>query len=98
MRSLPRSLQELCPKIAAFLAACEKLEGESGTSTQNLLPSQIRQALLSVGLPVLVVDAVVQQCAQHERERVDYRDLVLLNAAIYLSHTTKCYYISVPYY
>jgi hypothetical protein len=90
------SLQELCPKIAAFLAACEKLEGDSSTST--LLPSQIRQALLSVGLPVLVVDAVVQQCAQHERERVDYRDLVLLNAATYLSRTTKCYYISVPYY
>jgi hypothetical protein len=51
-----------------------------------------------VGLAVPVVDAVVQQCAQHERERVDFRDLVLLNAARHLSRTAKCYYISVLYY
>lgn len=71
--ALDAHAQDLCPKIGAFLEACERDRSESSGSL--CLPSQLMQALLSVGVPVDVADKLKQHSTLHEREPVDYRDL-----------------------
>jgi hypothetical protein len=70
--------QDLCGRISPFLEACDKLDStNTRTNTYSLLlPPQILQALLSVGVPISIADAVVQACAHHAHEPVDYRDIV----------------------
>ena len=73
--SLDACCPDLCPKINAFLDACAKLDSTDPSRTL-LLPSQIVQALLSVGVPISTADTVAQECSGHSEELVDYRDMV----------------------
>ena len=74
--SLDSCCADVCGKISAFLEACNKVATNEHRGHALLLPAQILQALLAVGVSISNADVIAQECAQHSCERVDCRDIV----------------------